>query len=127
MFGFLNNGGDHNGYIRALDLLLPVLCAVSVMPTYIRPFFLLSSAVVPKVFRALSSVKEIETAAKKCVSERQSLLEKGDDVEKDVLNSLFEIVRNKGPELDFSMTEVTVEVYVALFVMSSSLCVAHFF
>ena len=120
MFGFLESGGDHNGYIRALEFLLPVLCAVSVMPTYARPLFLLSSAVVPKVSRALRSVREIENAARGCVVERQSRLEKGDDVDSDVLNSLFNIVQKKGPEVDFGMTEITVEVYVALFVCLQS-------
>ena len=119
MFGFMETMRDHRGYIQALDLLLPILCAASVMPTYIRPVFLLGGAVIPRVFRALKSIGDIEKAADSCISERQALLRNGQDVEtKDILGSLFDIMNKKGEEIDFGLTEVKVEVYVALYVVT---------
>ena len=115
MFGFMETMRDHRGYIQSLDLLLPVLCAASVMPTYMRPVFLLGGAMIPRVFKALKSIGDIEKAADLCISERQELLSKDKDVEKnDILSSLFDIMREKGDKVDFGHTEIKVEVYVAL-------------
>lgn len=116
MFGFMKDKTDYRGYIRSLDLLLPILTSACVMPTYIRPIFLLGGAMFPKVFRALKSLKDIEQAADLCISERQSQLENEESIEtRDILSSLFDIVREKGDKVDFGMIEVKVEVYVALY------------
>ena len=115
MFGFMKAGYDHRGYIQSLDLLLPVLAAASAMPTYLRSIFLLGGSMIPSVYKALKSVGEIEKAADLCISRRQSFLQGGGIVENDdILNSLFQVMHEKGDKVDFRLTEVKVEVYVAL-------------
>ncbi|KAH7161064.1 cytochrome P450 [Dactylonectria macrodidyma] len=125
MFGFMKNKSDYRGYIRSLDLLLPILTTSCVLPSYIRPIFLLGVVMMPGVYKALGSLKDIEAAAESCVSERQRLVESSDASEKkDILSSLFDIVRDKGEKVDFGMTEVQVEVYVALFAGSDTTAAA---
>ncbi|TPX07530.1 uncharacterized protein E0L32_002133 [Thyridium curvatum] len=115
MFGFLKAEHDHLGYIRSLDLLLPILTVSSVMPTYVRSFFLLGGAIFPRVLKALQSLGEVDKAADLCIAERQDLVEKGEDGEKkDILSSLFQVMHDKGEKVDFKLSEVKVEVYAAL-------------
>lgn len=115
MFGFLKAEHDHLGYIRSLDLLLPILTVSSVMPTYVRSFFLLGGAIFPRVLKALQSLGEIDKAADLCIAQRQDLVEKGEDGEKkDILSSLFQVMHDKGEKVDFKLSEVKVEVYAAL-------------
>ncbi|KPM40754.1 hypothetical protein AK830_g5821 [Neonectria ditissima] len=125
MFGFMKDRGDYRGYIRSLDLLLPTIATSCVLPAYLRPLFLLVGAMVPRIYKALGSLKEIEEASKSCVAERQQLIDSGDNSEKkDILSSLFEIVHEKGEKADFGTTEVQVEVYVALFAGSDTTAAA---
>lgn len=121
MFGFMKDKHDYNGYIQSLDSLLPVLTTASVMPSYARPLFLLGGAMMPKISKALKSIKEMEQAADLCIAERQALLEKGGGMERnDILKTLFDIAQEQGERVDFGMLEVKVEVYVALYVQSPS-------
>ncbi|KAF5008659.1 hypothetical protein FDECE_5071 [Fusarium decemcellulare] len=116
---------DYGNYIRSLDTLLPVLTAASVMPTYLRTPFFLGGAVVPGIFKALKSVKAIEIAAEQCVQQRQYLVSNGIAGEKnDILADLFDISTNKGEKVDFGLTEIKVEVYVALFAGSDTTAAA---
>ncbi|CAK7216664.1 hypothetical protein SCUCBS95973_002883 [Sporothrix curviconia] len=129
MFGFLAAGHDHRGYIRSLDLLLPILCAASVMPTYLRNAFLVGGALVqPRVLKAMTSLQDIDRAAEQCIAERHAQLEAGNaagqDDKKDILASLFATMRDKGDKVDFGRTEVKVEVYVALFAGSDTTAAA---
>jgi hypothetical protein len=117
MFGFLSEATDYRGYIAALDCLLPILTTACVMPSYMRPFFLVGGAVIPRVFKALMSLKNIEKATEDVVTERFALMGKGDaENKKDILNSLFEVMQEKGDKVDFGITDIKVEVYVALYV-----------
>ncbi len=115
MFGFMAQAGDYRGYITALDCLLPMLTIACVMPSYIRPFFLTGGAIFPRILKALMSLKNVETAAKDAVAERSALMKKGEaEGKEDILNSLFEVMETKGEKVDFGLTEIIVEVYVAL-------------
>ncbi|KAF5234790.1 hypothetical protein FANTH_11979 [Fusarium anthophilum] len=125
MFGFLKEGGDHQGYIRSLDTLLPALAVTSVMPTYVRTLFLMAGTMFGSVRKALISLNEIERAAELCIAERQEILKNGETVErKDIMSSLFDIIQEKGDKADFGLTEAKVEVYVALFAGSDTTAAA---
>lgn len=70
---------------------------------------------IPQVFKALKAVKHIENASDACVAERRRLLASNESVErKDMLESFFDIMREKGERKDFGPTEVKMEVYGAL-------------
>jgi hypothetical protein len=106
---------DHANYISSLDTLLPVLAVVSTLPTYLRNLFLMGGILMPNVWKALGALKDIEIAAETCVEERRNLLAAGESINRqDILASLMDIVHEKGDKVDFGMTEVKVEVYVAL-------------
>jgi hypothetical protein len=115
MFGFMAQATDHRGYIAANDCLLPMLLTASVMPSYVRPFYLTGGAIFPRILKALMSLKNVEIAAKDAVAERSSLMKKGEaDGKDDILKSLFKVMETKGEKVDFGLIEITVEVYVAL-------------
>ena len=72
-FGFMEFAQDHKGYIQALDLLVPMIAIACKMPVYLRPFFLISGALVSRVFKVLRALKHIENASCACVAERQHM------------------------------------------------------
>lgn len=119
MFGFLNERRDHRDYIKSLETLLPTLATASSLPRYGQTLALLAGAALPSVFKALSCLKDVEKAAEDCVHERQRLLATAQRPEKkDILASLMEVADTKGEKLDFGLSEVKVEVYVALYASS---------
>lgn len=63
-----------------IDCLLPILVTACVMPSYVRPFFMIGGAIIPRVFKALMSLKDVEKAAEQCVAERRAVIEKGEEV-----------------------------------------------
>jgi hypothetical protein len=111
----MKDAHDYGGYIHALDLLIPFIAVACASPTYLRPFVLISGAMVPRVFKALKALKHIEDVSEACVAERQRLISSGKaDDRKDMLQSFFDIMREKGDQKDFGLTEVKMEVYGAL-------------
>lgn len=114
-FGFLQNAHDHAGYIHALDLLIPLIAVACTAPTYVRPLVLVSGAAIPRVFKALKALKHIESASLACVVQREHVIAQGKAEEcEDMLQSFFDIMREKGQEKDFGITEVKMEAYGAL-------------
>lgn len=116
-FGFMENGHDHEGYIRALDLLVPIIAVACAMPVYMRPFLLISGVLIPRIFQALRALKYIESASEVCVAERLRFLsseKNGDCDRKDMLECFLNIMNEKGGEVGFGLTEVKMEVYGAL-------------
>lgn len=116
-FGFMEFAHDHAGYIRALDLLVPMIAIACTMPSYLRTFFLISGALVPQVFKALKALRHIEDALGACVAERQQLHDQSPPAQakpEDMLESFFSIMREKGDKVDFGLTEVKMEAYGAL-------------
>jgi hypothetical protein len=94
-----------------------MIAIVCRMPPYMRPFFLISGASVPRVFKALKALKHIENASGACVAERQqlhgqSISEQSRPEEK--VESFFNIMRDKGERFGFGLTEVKMEAYGAL-------------
>lgn len=108
---------DHAGYIRALDSLVPMIAVACTMPSYLRPLFLISGALVPRVYKALKALKHIQDASGVCVMERERLHASSTQWQsksEDMLESFFRIVREKGEEVDFGLTEIKMEAYGAL-------------
>jgi hypothetical protein len=115
MFGFLDGAYDYGGYIGALNLLNPFFVLTCACPLYLRPLMLISGAVIPRVSQALRAMKRIEDAAQECVKRRQLLLNSYSPHHfTDMLQSFFDIARDKGNDKDFGMEEVKMEIWVAL-------------
>lgn len=114
MFGFMRERTDYRDYIASLDILLPVLCAASVMPTYLRGLFLSSGMLLSSARKALKALQNIEQASATCVQERlqSNIIET--DTREDFLGKLLAIHENKGKEQDFDIANVQTEVYSGL-------------
>lgn len=114
MFGFMRERTDYGDYIASLDTLLPVLCAASVMPTYLRGLFLSSGMLLSSARKALKALQNIEQASATCVQERLQSNIVETDTREDFLGKLLAIHENKGKEQDFDLANVQTEVYSGL-------------
>lgn len=115
MFGFMRDREDHESWIAHMDTLMPVLCIVSVAPSYTRSPILISSILNPVVRKALTSIEHIAGAAKSCVADRVSGdVEQAGGARRDLMQQFLDIKREKGEKVDFGMGEVQAEVYTAL-------------
>jgi len=116
MFGFLERSEDHGGFIASLDALMPFLCIAAIAPTYLRPFIMGSALFVPAAFRAVKAVEGIKTAAVAAAGKRKKEIDEGVAHRNDLLQQLFDIVRDKGDKVNFTSNEATLESWVAMLV-----------
>ncbi|KIW85494.1 hypothetical protein Z517_00885 [Fonsecaea pedrosoi CBS 271.37] len=124
MFGFMNEGHDHENWIASLDLLMPFLTITSVIPSYLRTLLAVSAFLFPKVRQAFHALNTLEAAAKRCVVERKELLQnpdaagaaddKGPGLRRDLLAQMFAIQQSKGADVNFSDKDMTKESYSAI-------------
>lgn len=114
MFGFMEKNTDINGWIEALDALMPVLCVAAIAPTYYRTLILGSSILNPTVFKALKSFEGIHTASVDCVDKRVNEINAGTAERIDMLQQFSKIVREKGAQHNFTDNEVKLEAYIAM-------------
>ncbi|KAL2783796.1 cytochrome P450 [Aspergillus keveii] len=124
MFGFMKQRSDVNDYIGSLDTLLPVLCAASVMPSYVRAPFLASGLLLRSVRKALKALGRIEEASATCVRERLQPKGKSDGAREDILGKLLDIHEHKGDQHNFNLTDVQTEVFTGLFAGSDTTAAA---
>jgi hypothetical protein len=114
MFGFLQNSEDHGAFIASLDALMPVLCMAAIAPSYVRPIIMTSAIAIPAVLKAVKAIDGIRKAAVSAASRRMINIEEDAPVRNDMLQQLFDIVREKGEKMNFSSREATLEAYVAM-------------
>ncbi|KAL3455993.1 cytochrome P450 [Aspergillus heterothallicus] len=124
MFGFMKQCSDVHDYIASLDTLLPVLCAASVMPTYVRAPFLASGLLLRSVRKALKALVGIEQASASCVRERLQSEAKLGSTREDIIGKLLAIHENKGDQHNFNLTDVQTEVFTGLFAGSDTTAAA---
>ncbi|KIW89553.1 uncharacterized protein Z519_09709 [Cladophialophora bantiana CBS 173.52] len=126
MFGFMQEGHDHENFIASLDLLLPFLSITSVIPSYLRSFLAISAFMFRKVRRAFEAIGTLEVAAKNCVAERAELLQdpnKGPP-RRDLLQQMFSIQQNKGADVDFYKKDMAKESYSVISAGSDTTAIA---
>jgi hypothetical protein len=114
MFGFIEKGEDHGAFIASLDALMPVLCVSAIGPTYLRPLIMSSAIVIPAAFRAVKAIDGIRKAAVIAGGKRKKDIEDGVAHRNDMLQQLFDIVKEKGEKVNFTSDEATLEAYVAM-------------
>ncbi|KAH8433938.1 cytochrome P450 [Aspergillus melleus] len=126
MFGFLESQSDHLGYLSSTDALIPVMTLSAVMPTYIRPFFMLSGLFFPRMRASLNALKNLTKAADAAVEDRLRQSEEVDNVSKrhDVLSKVLKIHREEGQRIDFDIDDVKLEAYGAFFAGSDTTSIA---
>jgi hypothetical protein len=114
MFGFLEKSEDHGAFIASLDALMPVLCISAIAPSYLRPLIMMSAIFLPTGLKSVKAIGGIRTAAIEATDRRKKSIEDGEPLRHDMLQHLFEIVREKGEKVDFSHKEATLEGFVAM-------------
>lgn len=119
MFGFLEKSEDHGAFIASLDALMPVLCISAIAPWYMRPFIMASAIVVPAALKAVKAVDGIRKAAVEAAGKRKKDIDDGVAHRNDMLQQLFDIVREKGEKVNFTDKEATLEAWVAMYVFVS--------
>ncbi|CEJ86201.1 hypothetical protein VHEMI04037 [[Torrubiella] hemipterigena] len=126
-FGFMEKAEDHEGYIRSLDRLLPVMAAAAVATPVTRFCILGSSMFSSDVRKALKALDHIAEAARACVQTRLDAGGKQDTADgprRDLMAHHLSIVHDKGEAVDFGICEVQYEAYVAIFAGSDTTAIA---
>jgi hypothetical protein len=120
MFGFLEAGGDHLGYIDATDDLIPVQFLAGIMPTYVRSLFMLTGILLPKVRGALKALGNLTDATKAMLKDRVAALQSDskEPPRADILGKLLDISHKRGKELDFELDDVKMESFGGLYVLT---------
>ncbi|GMF77394.1 unnamed protein product [Aspergillus oryzae] len=117
MFGFLQAGHDHLGYIDATEDLVPIQFLAANMPTYVRGLFMLTGILFPKVRRALRALGDLTDATNAMLKDRLAAIQ-SDSEDKpqrhDILGKLLEISQKRGKELDFVLDDIKMESFGAL-------------
>lgn len=116
MFGFLETSDDYEGYIGALDTLLPIMTVASVIPTYFRSILFASGVFFSSIRSALAAMGKIENAAEASVIQRVQLDDNEKSSRDDMLAKLLGIYQEKGEKADFYPRDIKVEVFSALYV-----------
>lgn len=127
MFGFMDTGGDYQSLIHSLDVLNPVMASMAVSATYARTAIVLSAITSKSVRIALKGIDHVTMTAKACVKERleQILASDGYAVPRhDLLQQLIGIMQERGEKIDFGISEIEYEAYVALFAGSDTTAIA---
>ena len=75
---------------------MPVLCISAIGPTYLRPLIMCSTIAIPAAFRAVKAIDSIRKAAVIAAGKRMKNNENGMEHRNDMLQQLFDIVREKG-------------------------------
>ncbi|KAL3478465.1 cytochrome P450 [Aspergillus californicus] len=122
MFGFLEAGADHLGYIDATDDLIPVQFLAGNMPTYVRGLFMLTGILLPKVRRALKALGNLTDATNAMLKDRVAALQGGskEPQRADILGKLLDISHKRGEELDFVLDDIKMESFGGFFAGSET-------
>ncbi|KAL4739822.1 cytochrome P450 [Aspergillus similis] len=124
MFGFLAAGGDHLGYIAATDDLIPMQFLAGIMPVYVRPLFLLTGFLLPKVRGALTALTSLTEATTAMIKSRLVALSESDSNTKpqraDILGKLLDISHKNGKALDFELADIKMESFGGFFAGSET-------
>ncbi|KAI9039408.1 cytochrome P450 [Aspergillus affinis] len=126
MFGFLGARRDHLGYLSSTDALIPVMTLSAVMPTYVRPFFMLGGLLFSRMRASLVALKSLTKAADATVEDRLAESKEVGNVSQrpDVLNKVLKIYCQEGQRVDFDMDDVKMEVFGAFFAGSDTTAIA---
>ncbi|KAL4819371.1 cytochrome P450 [Aspergillus spinulosporus] len=124
MFGFLAAGSDHLGYIAATDDLIPVQFLAGIMPTYVRPLFMLTGFLLSKVRGALTALASLTEATNATIKRRLVALSELDSNTKpqrpDILGKLLDISHKNGKALDFELADIKMESFSGFFAGSET-------
>ncbi|KAL4913555.1 cytochrome P450 [Aspergillus aurantiobrunneus] len=122
MFGFLEAGGDHLGYIKAVDDLIPIQFLAGNMPTYIRGLFMLTGILFSKVRGALKAMGGLTAATNAMLETRLAALDSASTKPQrlDILGKLLAISHQDSERLDFVLDDIKMEAFAAFFAGSET-------
>lgn len=116
MFGFLRSRHDHLGFMASADYLIPVMTLSALLPTYIRPVFMLTGMLFPSLRKAVAALGTLTDASNRVVAER---VQPGHNEVKsersDFITKVLQIYHEKGPKVDFDIDDVKTEAWSAFF------------
>ncbi|KAF7593254.1 hypothetical protein BBP40_011795 [Aspergillus hancockii] len=122
MFVFLDNKGDHLGYMSSTNTLIPVMVVPAAMPSYVRTLFMLGGLLFSRTRKSLVALNSLTKAADSAVNDR---LYDADTEDKkpqrpDLLGKIMKIYHERRGELDFDIEDVKIEAFGAFFAGSDT-------
>ncbi|KAH8812835.1 cytochrome P450 [Xylogone sp. PMI_703] len=120
-FGFMKDEHDYEGYIKALDTLLPGVALAGVLPSYIRGFHQLISLLVPSIREGVRDFDKIRAAGRYWVQDRMDKMQAKKVNRVDLLDKFFKIHAEKD---GFDLGDIQNEACVALLAGSDTTAIA---
>ncbi|KAJ6023644.1 Cytochrome P450 E-class group I [Penicillium canescens] len=122
MFGLMKARGDHLGIMKSTDTLIPAMAISSVMPSYLRSFFMLVGVLFAETRKGLSALNDLATAADSAVQSHVQASSSDDSVIRrtDIISKVFNIHRDQGGKLDFQIDDVKLEAFGGYFAGSDT-------
>ncbi|KAL4876901.1 cytochrome P450 [Aspergillus karnatakaensis] len=120
-FGFMRNEHDFGHYIGSLDILMPGITVLCMLPEYLRLFQMTLNLVFPSMRDALQSYTDIRNAAKFWVERRMQSMKEKEACRVDLLEKLFQV---RNARSDFDIPEIQVESLGGIFAGSDTTAIA---
>jgi len=114
MFGFMENEHDYGGLIASVEALLFSILISAVGESSYRPLVLACLNLLPRIRKGWTSAAGVQKAAIDAVEKRKEEMDNGSADRTDMLQNLVKIVDEKGDKVNFTLQEVTLEVWVAM-------------
>ena len=109
IFGFMHTRSDYKDYMSSLSSMLPTFTIGGTLPSYITPFILPLTLLMPSARGAISAIKHIDASSHSAVQRRKQELEDQKDDKRDILRKMLEISADRGEKVDFTTPHVVIE------------------
>lgn len=119
-FGYLEKGGDIDAFIESVETATPLMHVMAVAPTYLRGLILIGAMCIPGTLKGLKAMDMMVNEAKRQTQLRVERSAEDTKSRLDVCSQLLRIVHEKGSQVDFTSSEVTLESWTGLLAGSDS-------
>lgn len=116
-FGFMRDSIDYKGYIRAVHEAMPFFHFLASTPQFMRPFFMVGAAAIPKLLTALIAANEVGATARRETLEAKARSEHETTKRVDITSQLLNIVREKGEANNWGIPEIVGENWTAVYAL----------
>ncbi|KXS98944.1 hypothetical protein AC579_6731 [Pseudocercospora musae] len=127
-FGMIRDNIDYNGWCKCLETMSDIGAAMTYMPAYLRPFWLLSEVLFggADARAGLSNMEKVKKDAKEATTERigERSAETDASTRPDMLNKLLDIVDSQGEKLNWTTLDVATELWAIIWAGSDTTAIS---
>jgi hypothetical protein len=125
-FGFMRDSIDYKGYIQAVHQAMPFFHFLASTPQFMRPFFMVGAAAIPRLLKSLIAANEVGATAKRETFEAEAREENETAKRVYITSQLLNIVREKGKANNWGILEIVGENWTAVYTLQVLRFISHF-